>query len=117
MCESNEPYVPLNDGFNWKGDANATFTGQGVPQYEPGEKPPPSAQPEQALPGQPKSAYPPPGQPPPLPVGPPTAATPYDPATGTYIGPDGQMSTQSNLANGAGKERTWQQMLTPPTGN
>ena len=117
MCESNEPYVPLNDGFNWKGDANATFTGQGVPQYEPGEKPPPSAQPEQALPGQPKPAYPPPGQPPPLPVGPPTAVAPYDPVTGTYVGPDGQMSTQSNLANGAGKERTWQQMLTPPTGN
>ena len=82
-----------------------------------GRKPPPSAQPEQALPGQPKPAYPPPGQPPPLPVGPPTAVTPYDPATGTYIGPDGQMSTQSNLTNGAGKERTWQQMLTPPTGN
>jgi phospholipid/cholesterol/gamma-HCH transport system substrate-binding protein len=108
MCESNEPYVPLNDGFNWKGDANATLSGQGVPQYEPGEKPPPSAQPGQALPGQP---------PPALPVGPPTAVAQYDPATGSYVGPDGQMSTQSNLANGAGKERTWQQMLMPPTGN
>ena len=26
-------YVPLNDGFNWKGDPNATYTGQGVPQF------------------------------------------------------------------------------------
>src|SRR3954466_16242380 len=26
MCESNENYVPLNDGFNWKGDPNATFS-------------------------------------------------------------------------------------------
>jgi phospholipid/cholesterol/gamma-HCH transport system substrate-binding protein len=36
MCESNEEYVPLNDGFNWKGDPNATLTGQGVPQFPPG---------------------------------------------------------------------------------
>ena len=106
------------DGFNWKGDANATFSGQSVPQYEPGEKPPPSAPPGQALPGQPKPASPPPGQPPPAsPAGPATAVAPYDPAAGAYIGPDGQMSTQSNLANGAGKERTWQQLLIPPTGN
>ena len=33
MCESNEQYVPLNDGFNWKGDPNATLSGQGVPQF------------------------------------------------------------------------------------
>jgi phospholipid/cholesterol/gamma-HCH transport system substrate-binding protein len=110
MCESNEDYVPLNDGFNWKGDANATFSGQSVPQFEPGEKPPPpSAPPGQALTGPPKPASPPPQA---SPAGPATAVVPYDPAT--YIGPDGQTSTQSNLANGAGKERTWQQMLTPP---
>lgn len=39
MCESNDNYVPLNDGFNWKGDPNATFSGQGVPQYPPGTDP------------------------------------------------------------------------------
>ncbi len=39
MCESSENYVPLNDGFNWKGDPNATFSGQGVPQYPPGADP------------------------------------------------------------------------------
>ncbi|AKK29355.1 MCE family protein [Mycobacterium sp. EPa45] len=39
MCESNENYVPLGDGFNWKGDPNATFSGQGVPQYPPGADP------------------------------------------------------------------------------
>ncbi len=32
MCESDEVYVPLNDGFSWKGDPNATLTGQPVPQ-------------------------------------------------------------------------------------
>ena len=35
MCESDQNYVPLNDGFNWKGDPNATLSGQGVPQYPP----------------------------------------------------------------------------------
>ena len=39
MCESNEQYVPLNDGYNWKGDPNATLSGQGVPQYAPGADP------------------------------------------------------------------------------
>ena len=35
MCESNENYKPLNDGFNWKGDPNATLSGQPVPQPPP----------------------------------------------------------------------------------
>jgi phospholipid/cholesterol/gamma-HCH transport system substrate-binding protein len=35
LCESDEQYVPLNDGLNWKGDPNATLSGQGVPQYAP----------------------------------------------------------------------------------
>ena len=35
MCESDENYIPLNDGFNWKGDPNATLSGQGVPQPPP----------------------------------------------------------------------------------
>jgi len=39
MCESDEQYVPLNDGFNWKGDPNATITGQAVPQLPPGTPP------------------------------------------------------------------------------
>ena len=36
MCESDENYVPLNDGYNWKGDPNATLSGQPVPQPPPG---------------------------------------------------------------------------------
>jgi phospholipid/cholesterol/gamma-HCH transport system substrate-binding protein len=40
MCESNEEYVPLNDGENWKGDPNATLSGQGIPQFPPGAAPP-----------------------------------------------------------------------------
>ena len=31
LCESDEPYVPLNDGYNWKGDPNATVAGQSIP--------------------------------------------------------------------------------------
>lgn len=39
LCESDEHYVPLNDGYNWKDDPNATLSGQGVPQYAPGADP------------------------------------------------------------------------------
>ena len=39
MCESNEQYVPLNDGNNWKGDPNATLSGQDIPQLAPGTAP------------------------------------------------------------------------------
>ena len=38
MCESDQSYVPLNDGWNWKGDPNATLSGQDVPQESPGAK-------------------------------------------------------------------------------
>lgn len=104
MCESDEVYVPLNDGYSWKGDPNATLTGQAVPQLRtgtPGAMPPPG------------SVLPPPGSAPP-PVEPPIAVAEYDPATGTYTGPDGKQYTQSNLARDASKEQTWQSMLTPP---
>lgn len=86
MCESDEQYVPLNDGFNWKGDPNATLSGQDIPQRSIDTPTPPQI-----------------------------AAAQYDPATGTYIGPDGRRYTQANLAETA-TERTWQSMLTPPTG-
>jgi phospholipid/cholesterol/gamma-HCH transport system substrate-binding protein len=82
MCESDEQYVPLNDGFNWKGDPNATITGQAVPQLPPGT--------------------------------PPVATALYDPATGTFTGPDGRQYTQSDLAQGPPKEKTWESMLLPP---
>ncbi|QFS90314.1 mce related protein [Mycobacterium sp. THAF192] len=95
MCESDENYVPLNDGFNWKGDANATLSGQPVPQPRPGDAP-----------------APPPAVVPVAPV-PPVAVAEYDPATGSYLGPDGKRYTQANLANNA-QEQTWQSMLMPP---
>ena len=98
MCESGENYVPLNDGYNWKGDPNATLSGQPVPQLPPGE--PPAQQP-----------------PPPGPAPPPLAAAEYDPASGTYVGPDGRVYTQADLARGATEEQTWQTMLLPPEGN
>jgi phospholipid/cholesterol/gamma-HCH transport system substrate-binding protein len=104
MCESDEQYVPLNDGFNWKGDPNATLSGQGVPQLPPGSAP------AQAIPvpggGRPS---PPPGAPPP-----PIPAAEYDPATGTYVGPDGHTHTQPDLARNGANPPTWQQLLTPP---
>ncbi|HEY5150788.1 MAG TPA: MlaD family protein [Mycobacterium sp.] len=77
MCESDENYVPLNDGYNWKGDPNATLWGQGVPQL------------------------------------PPIAGAEYNPATGTYTGPDGKPYTQTNLAPGASTPKDWQSMLLP----
>lgn len=101
LCESDEAYVPLNDGFNWKGDPNATYTGQDVPQLRPGDEPP----------GQ-VPAPSPPGPPPP-----PMAALRYDPATGMYVGPDGHIYAQSDLSTGTAKERTWQSMLIPSTGH
>jgi phospholipid/cholesterol/gamma-HCH transport system substrate-binding protein len=88
LCESDEQYIPLNDGNAWKGDPNATYSGQGVPQGPP---------------DQPAAPSPPP---------PPIAAAWYDPATGSYIGPDGRVYTQSDLGQGA-KQRTWQDMLSP----
>ena len=39
MCESENNYVPLNDGFNWKGDPNATLSGQPIPQHSPDASP------------------------------------------------------------------------------
>ena len=99
MCESNENYVPLNDGYNWKGDPNATLSGPGRSR---------SCRRARHLRKQP---------PPPGPAPPPIAAAEYDPATGTYVGPDGRVYTQSNLARSATEEQTWQTMLLPPTGN
>lgn len=96
LCESDEEYVPLNDGLNWKGDPNATLSGQGVPQYAPGTDP---------------------RLPPPQGTGtaPPVAFVPYDPATGTYLAPDGKAYTDSDLVDST-KGKTWQSMLTPPSG-
>lgn len=68
MCESDQQYVPLNDGWNWKGDPNATLSGQDVPQSAP------------------------------IAQSPPVAAIPYDPATGGYVGPDGRPAQQADLA-------------------
>lgn len=99
MCEGSEEYLPLNDGFNWKGDPNATYSGQDVPQLRTDGAPPGPETPEQ---GQ-QSLDPPP----------PIAIAEYDPATGTYVGPDGKLYTQSDLARGAREEMTWQQMMIP----
>lgn len=95
MCESDEVYVPLNDGLSWKGDPNATLSGQAIPQLPPGSPQDPAV-----------------GVP--APVMPPVAVVEYDPATGAYIGPDGQMYTQSNVAGTADTQQTWQSMLLPP---
>jgi phospholipid/cholesterol/gamma-HCH transport system substrate-binding protein len=111
MCESDEQYVPLNDGFNWKGDPNATLSGQDIPQLGPGDPPRAAASapaPEQGAPAPPPAA---PAPPPPL------AVAQYDPATGSYVGPDGKVYTQADLAANAPEERTWQNMVLPPIPN
>lgn len=92
-CESSEPFVPLNDGLNWKGDPNATLTGQGIP------KPPPVAEPASSTA--------------PAPQAPPLAIAKYDPNSGSYLGPDGQVYTQQDLSS-SGAATTWQSMLMPP---
>ena len=83
MCESDEQYVPLNDGWNWKGDPNATLSGQDVPQYPKGSGPPVA----------------------------PVAAAPYDPATGDFVGPDGRHYTQTDVANPGPK--SWENVVLP----
>jgi len=92
MCNSDEQYVPLNDGYAWKGDPNATYSGQNIPQSRP-DVPPSTSWPN-----------------PPLP---PISTVPYDPVTGTYTGPDGRVHTQADLAQPT-KEKSWQDMLLPP---
>jgi phospholipid/cholesterol/gamma-HCH transport system substrate-binding protein len=94
LCESDEQYVPLNDGYNWKGDPNATNSGQDIPQLPPGSPPTPAG--------------------PPAPPATPIAAVGYDPATGTYVAPNGRTYTQADLAQTAPKEKTWQSLLVPP---
>ncbi|MGH3676960.1 MAG: MCE family protein [Mycobacterium sp.] len=98
LCESDEQYVPLNDGLNWKGDPNATNTGQDIPQLPPGPAPTGAAPSAPAAPAVPA-----------------LATAEYDPATGTYLGPDGNTYTQTNLAE-TSKEQSWQTMLMPPAG-
>ena len=88
--------MPLNEGYNWKGDPNATTSGQGVPQYPPGQDP----------------RLPPPRGTAPIPPQAPLAVATYDPASGTYVGPDGHRYTESDLANPRAK--TWQSLLVPP---
>jgi phospholipid/cholesterol/gamma-HCH transport system substrate-binding protein len=95
LCESNENYVPLNDGYNWKGDPNATLSGQSVPQMPPGSAPPAGASASQPA------------------ATPPLAVAQYDPATGTYTGPDGRQYTQTDLDEHG--PRKWQDLLVPPT--
>jgi phospholipid/cholesterol/gamma-HCH transport system substrate-binding protein len=101
MCESDENYVPLNDGYAWKGDPNATLSGQDIPQL-PAGTPPANAAP-------PSGPAPPPGPAPPA-----IAVAQYDPTTGMYVGPDGKVYTQADLAHSTSKEQTWQTMLLPP---
>ncbi|OFB37136.1 mammalian cell entry protein [Mycolicibacterium sp. (ex Dasyatis americana)] len=93
MCESDEQYVPLNDGMAWKGDPNATLSGQGIPQMPAAAAAGSSGAPE---------------------APPPVAVAQYDPTTGTYLGPDGQLYTRADLAQNVPKERTWQNLLLPP---
>lgn len=99
MCEGDENYVPLNDGYNWKGDPNSTLSGQPIPQPAFGA-PTPAGAPQAA----------------PAPAPPPIAVAQYDPNTGTYLGPDGHPYTQTDLARDANKNQSWQDMLLPPKG-
>ena len=74
-------------------DPNATYSGQGVPQYAPGQDP--------RLPPPRGTAEAPP----------PVAVATYDQATGDYIGPDGRHYTEYDLAHP--KAKNWQSLLVP----
>lgn len=99
LCESDEQYVPLNDGYNWKGDPNATETGQSVPHLPPG------SQPQAGSPGGSLAAGP--G------LVPPIGNAQANAAAGTDTGPGAQQG-QPGLAAPAPQEKTWQTMLLPP---
>jgi hypothetical protein len=75
--ESDEEFVPLNDGWNWKGDPNATLSGQDIPHLPAAE---------------------------------------YNPADGSYVGSDGTLYTQTDLAP-ASKSQSWQDMVLPDGGS
>lgn len=92
LCNSDEQYVPLNDGYSWKGDANATLSGQAVP----GTRPDVPASIDW-----------------PHPARPPVTVLPYDPVTGSYTAPDGRVYTQSDLV-ASNRAEDWQEMLLPP---
>jgi phospholipid/cholesterol/gamma-HCH transport system substrate-binding protein len=89
-CASSAPYVPLNNGRAAVGDPNATDTGQTVPQNFR------DADPDNATR-----------------AGPAVATAEYDPETGTYVGPDGKVYRQTDLAHQVVKEMSWQTMMTP----
>lgn len=97
MCESDEQYVPLNDGFNWKGDPNATLSGQGIPQLPPNDGSPTDSLPVAGIPN----------------PQPPLAVAEYDPATGQYVGPDGKLYTQQSVLAPA-TQGDWRSLLLPP---
>ena len=94
MCESNENYEPLNDGFNWKGDPNATLSGQPVPQPPPKHRPPPP-------------------HPHRCPPSPPPGTTPRPVPTSGRTGGCTRNPTWPTLE----QEHTWQSMLLPPPGS
>ncbi len=88
LCESDEQYVPLNDGYNWKGDPNATETGQSVPQSPPGSRQMANS------PGGPLAAG--------LGALPPLGGAQSGPVNGVNTGAGGQ------------PDHNWQSMLLPP---
>jgi phospholipid/cholesterol/gamma-HCH transport system substrate-binding protein len=47
---------------------------------------------------------------------PPPAAAEYNPASDTYVGPDGKQYSKFDLAEAAPKDKAWQTLLLPPEG-
>ena len=93
MCESDEKYVPLNDGYNWKGDPNATLsarTYRSCRQEHAGGRATAGAAP---------------------------AVAEYDPATGAYIGPDGRQYTQADLGSLRRQKQDVAKNVAEPPGN
>lgn len=137
-CDSDKPFMPLAQRQHALGPYpfDPNLAGQGVPPDwrvgqddnldgplegtppPPGQDPPSSVPPESAEPAPPADASP--GQPQasgsrgPQGLGPaePVAIARYDPGTGKYMAPDGQVYVQHDLM-AAGHTPTWKELVLP----
>ena len=85
--------------YNWKGDPNATLSRSGRAAVRAGPRSAAAAAAGTGAAPPPGAALPPDA--PPAAPPPPVAFAPYDPATGDYVGPDGNRYTQADLAHPA----------------
>lgn len=118
ICYSDKEYAPLVQRQHATGPYpfDPNLVAQGIPLdnrverkifLPPGTETPPIPAPAEAVAAE--------VQPQPAPV-PGFGIVEYDPATGNYVGPDGKLYQQSDMARGQA-DRSWQDLLVPPPGS